>query len=122
MRRIDPKLKAARSNARAKRWIQNNYAKAQISWRKSGKKYADKQRTIAIEKYGGKCVCCGEKEPKFLSFDHINGGGSQHRKVIGGKIIRWLKKNGYPEGFQILCHNCNLARGFYGQCPHATNK
>ena len=24
----------------------------------------------------------------------------------------------YPPGYQVLCHNCNLAKGFYGSCPH----
>jgi len=30
----------------------------------------------------------------------------------------WLKRNYFPTGFQLLCHNCNLAKGFYGKCPH----
>lgn len=30
----------------------------------------------------------------------------------------WQRKNNYPKGFQVLCHNCNLAKGFYGKCPH----
>jgi hypothetical protein len=29
-----------------------------------------------LSAYGGKCVCCGESEYKFLAIDHINGGGS----------------------------------------------
>ena len=80
----------------------------------------DSYRALAIEHYGGKCACCGETEPDFLSFDHIGGGGSKHRKeVLRGRTMgAWLVRNGYPEGFQILCHNCNLARGFYGYCPH----
>lgn len=53
--------------------------------------------------------------------DHIGGGGTQHRRdegITGSGIYLWLKKNGYPDGFQTLCHNCNLARGYYGSCPH----
>ena len=31
----------------------------------------------------------------------------------------WKKiKNNFPKGFQILCHNCNIAKGHYGKCPH----
>lgn len=30
----------------------------------------------------------------------------------------WLRRNNYPNGFQVLCHNCNMAKGFYGKCPH----
>lgn len=36
----------------------------------------------------------------------------------GVRIEEWLKKNDYPKGFQILCHNCNMSKGFYGYCPH----
>ena len=69
------------------------------------------------------CMCCGEKEIKFLCIDHINGGGVKHRKQIkGGNIYLWLKKNNYPSGFRTLCHNCNSAFGFYGECPHNESK
>lgn len=68
------------------------------------------------------CACCGQNEPRFLCLDHIDGGGNAHRKSIGGSnrsaIWWWLKKNGYPPGFQVLCHNCNMAKAFSGICPH----
>lgn len=69
-----------------------------------------------------KCACCAEKRLPFLSIDHIDGGGSAHKRSIGnggGALSRWLKNNNYPAGFQILCHNCNQAKGYYGKCPHA---
>ena len=79
-----------------------------------------KYRENVIKQYGGECVCCGETEFKFLAIDHIKGGGRKHLKEIGGasSLIYWLKKNGYPKGFQILCYNCNMAKGLYGKCPH----
>ena len=44
---------------------------------------------------------------------------AQHRReVIPSKIYWWLIENKFPAGIQILCHNCNLAKGFYGACPH----
>jgi hypothetical protein len=65
------------------------------------------------------CSCCGELEFEFLSIDHVRGGGNAHRKVVRSQaLLRWLKKSNFPEGFQVLCHNCNLAKGFYGYCPH----
>ena len=76
-----------------------------------------KRRLECINFYGGKCACCGESEIKFLSIDHINGGGTKHRKEVGN-IPEWLIKNNFPKGFQVLCHNCNQAKGFYGVCPH----
>ena len=32
-------------------------------------------------------------------------------------MYRWLEKNGFPSGFQTLCHNCNWAKS-RGGCPH----
>lgn len=70
--------------------------------------------------YGNKCKCCGENRIEFLSIDHINGGGTKHRKEIGNaSIYVWLKRNNFPkEGFRILCHNCNMSKAYYGYCPH----
>ncbi len=64
------------------------------------------------------CACCGENHIQFLGIDHINGEGNKHRKSISNNLYKWLYKSGFPAGFQVLCHNCNLARGFYGRCPH----
>jgi hypothetical protein len=81
-------------------------------------------RMEALRAYGGTvpaCACCGESTVEFLSVDHINGGGRQHRLEVGmrgGEFYRWLKNNGYPTGYRVLCHNCNMAMGFYGRCPH----
>ena len=82
-------------------------------------------RAEVLAVYGGKCTCCGETRFEFLAFDHIDGGGNQHRKeqrLIGHAFTVWLKKNNYPPGFQIHCHNCNVAKGMYGVCPHQSEK
>lgn len=74
--------------------------------------------------YGGnppRCACCGETHPEFLSLDHMNGGGRQHRlKLHGGgrAIYYFLKREGFPLGYRVLCVNCNTAIGLYGYCPH----
>lgn len=76
-------------------------------------------RRQVIEAYGGLCACCGERTPEFLSVDHVNGDGAQHRRDIKGPLYRWLKANKFPqEGFRLLCFNCNCAKGFFGACPH----
>ena len=76
-------------------------------------------RTDAINHYGGKCECCGEKRYEFLAFDHIEGGGTKFRKTSkDAQIASYLKRNNYPKGIRLLCHNCNSAFGFYGYCPH----
>ena len=72
-----------------------------------------------------KCVCCGESEQDFLTIDHINGGGGQHRISIfgdrwtaGARFYNWLVANRFPSGFQLLCMNCNLSKGKHGHCVH----
>jgi hypothetical protein len=86
------------------------------------REYARKRRKAAIEHYGGCCACCGESQYEFLALDHVDGGGNQHRREMGttggGRIINWIHSNGFPEGFRVLCHNCNSALGYYGHCPH----
>jgi len=80
----------------------------------------NKRKREAFDAYGGPvCVCCKEDEYDFMTIDHINGGGGAHRKEIGNySIYFWLKKNGYPPGFQVLCFSCNFAKGHFGMCPH----
>jgi hypothetical protein len=79
-------------------------------------------RQEVLDRYGRECACCGESIEMFLCVDHVNGGGNQHRKEIGVGSVRlysWLKQNGWPDEFQILCCNCNA--GKYkngGVCPH----
>ena len=64
-----------------------------------------------------KCVCCGETEIRFLTIDHIHGGGNKHLKEIKD-LTSWLHRNKCPEGFQVLCYNCNGAKAVHGWCPH----
>lgn len=83
--------------------------------------YASLRREVLGHYSKGKieCNCCGEDEYMFMALDHINGGGTQHRLQLGSKAIySRLKQDGYPDGFQVLCHNCNSAKGYYGGCPH----
>ena|SRR3990167_7974250 len=80
-------------------------------------------RMAALNRYSHndpKCVCCLEKRLEFLAIDHIAGGGNEHRREVGegANFFVWLRDNNYPEGFRVLCYNCNNARGLYGYCPH----
>ena len=84
----------------------------------------DRQKTKRkeiIELYGGKCACCGESRWEFMSIDHINGDGIAHRKATGqgyGYYLSILKEGYQPDKYRVLCHNCNMALGAYGYCPH----
>lgn len=88
--------------------------------------YNRKLKQDAIDAYGGQCKCgcgCLIKDYEFLTIDHKNGGGTKHRKETGGgyHFYRWLRKNGYPEGFRVLCWNCNCSHGIYGYCPRSSS-
>lgn len=78
-------------------------------------------REEALRKFGGVCACCGETEIKFLCIDHINGRAATRtdaRRQVGRPWYQWLIAHGTAVDFQVLCHNCNCAKGFYGWCPH----
>lgn len=76
----------------------------------------------AYSKNNPVCVCCGEKDIRFLSLDHINRNGGEERKRVGAtgyNFYYYLKKNKFPQnGYQILCYNCNFGKRFYKDCPH----
>lgn len=76
--------------------------------------------SMALEAYGNKCVCCGEAEKIFLTIDHINNDGAEHKRNVGKHIYKWLKDNNYPkDNYRLLCYNCNSGRARNkGVCPH----
>lgn len=86
----------------------------------ASRKSYNKRRKAVIDHYGGKCACCGIEDIDVLEFDHINGGGHKHFRKEGiNKLMNWLYKNDYPEGFQVLCSNCNVGKHLNGgTCPH----
>lgn len=94
------------------------------AYNEASRKSRAKYRLIVMKHYSPElvCACCGESEYEFLTIDHVNGGGIKHRKEMGGGSgvdwHKWLKRNNFPDGFQILCMNCNLAKGKLGECPH----
>lgn len=74
-------------------------------------------RLEMIEAYGGKCSLCGEAHQEFMTIDHINGDGAQHRRSLGGSdqsgstFYALLRRLGYPQDkYRLLCSNCNSGR------------
>ena len=83
------------------------------------KETREQEKDLVFEHYGRECSCCRETRKEFLSVDHVNNDGAEHRKTMKTSYIyKWLVKNKFPTGFQILCFNCNIAKGIYGSCPH----
>jgi transposase-like protein len=97
----------------------------------SRKRYSQKLRHEVFKHYcGGKephCQCpgCKVNYTEFLQLDHLNGDGAVHKKAnkLGtgaDQLWRWVRDHGYPPGFQVLCCNCNHAKGNkLAACPLA---
>lgn len=78
-------------------------------------------RLLFLAAYGNRCNCCNETQREFLAIDHVENNGAKQRREIGNAsdaLYRWAKKHGFPKVLQILCHNCNVAKAFFGECPH----
>ncbi len=90
----------------------------QMAW---GAEYRAKLRAEMILAYGGRCACCGERQPEFLQLDHIHNDGAEDRKNNPAtKLFAKLKRLGWPKDrYQLLCANCNFGKFMNGGiCPH----
>lgn len=117
--RLRPEVKASRNAYHARPEIRVSVLeKGRVAHRLLRKR----DKVLAFKAYGGvACACCGETEFAFLTIDHINGGGHQHRLRIGGsgsRLYTWLRLQGYPSGYRVLCMNCNWATRLGAPCPH----
>lgn len=101
--------------------------------KKRTEKYQLQIKIDTFNTYGGCfCKCCGESNLVFLTIDHIDGKGAEHRRELrkgkgdsgggGNKTYHALKKAGYPAGYRVLCFNCNHANHVLGACPHQSDK
>lgn len=79
---------------------ENKQRVAKIRWQKL--------KLDCLNAYGATCIGCSEAAVEILEIDHVVGGGNEHRKVIGqSNIYLWLKQQGYPPGYRVLCPTCN---------------
>lgn len=98
--------------------------KDRIRGRITEKKIAIRLKDECLKQYGEKCLCCGEQNKRFLTLEHKERNGNNHRKKLfkhnvgGVHMYRWLKKNKFPKGYAILRMNCNWATRYGDVCPH----
>lgn len=96
--------------------------------KKTYRKYKDKKREYqnALRKkykdtflgmYGNSCACCGETIYEFLTIEHKNGQEKITRRT-GLVAYRDAIKEYRPDLYEVLCWNCNCAKGKLGYCPH----
>lgn len=125
-----------KSRAIKARWRKKNPGKIQElrrAWyRKHRQRHVEYARdsrrrlSYAVFKiYGGKCACCGERELRFLTLDHVKNNGGQERRhgLKNNQLYRLIRNTGKRmAGIQVLCANCNLGKQWNaGVCPHATS-
>jgi len=70
------------------------------------------------------CFCCKLSDWKFLVLDHIKNRSKDHKNYSGVSMAKKLKRDKYPAGIQVLCHNCNTGKEIFGgiKCPHNLSK
>lgn len=117
--------KLAYDRAFYKKWYATGKRKNIELNKQQAKERKFKQKIKILTAYSNgkiKCSCCGETEIKFLTLDHLNGNGSEHRAKFGGSsgVYVHLIKNNFPDKqhYRVLCFNCNTTNGQYGECPH----
>lgn len=81
------------------------------------KKYIKETKLKFLDMYGNACVCCGETIPDLLTIEH-KLGQIRKTKETGTVAYRKAIQKYSPDLYEILCWNCNCARGQLGYCPH----
>jgi hypothetical protein len=126
----------AANRPRQRAWASRHYARNREKLQADARKRAATNRTerraynrqwraaLKVEMhaaYGGKCACCGESEPRFLTLEHARRDGNVHRRRLGGQMQVYceLKRLGWPrDGYELLCWNCQMATSRGDVCPH----
>lgn len=80
--------------------------------RKYVREYEGRITLKLFEIYGFECACCGENHIEFLTLDHLNKVGSETRRKssVIGRYREAIKEKDHSK-YQILCFNCNCAKG-----------
>lgn len=106
------------------RYYQENkelFRERQREWSKTHKdvrhRYYMNSREKFFEMYGYLCKCCGESIKEFLTIEHIHGRDT-HKKNSAQVDYNKAVIEYRPDLYEVLCLNCNHAKGRLGYCPH----
>lgn len=94
-----------------------NYPKYKESKREYQRGLTNKYKHAFLEMYGESCSCCGETIFDFLTIEHKQGQMKINRRT-GLVAYRDAVKEYRPDLYEVLCWNCNCAKGKLGYCPH----
>lgn len=67
--------------------------------------------------YGHRCWCCGERRRAFLELDHVSPDWAGQGRGPGERSTTWYRQliaDGFPDGVQVACGNCNWQRRLHG--------
>lgn len=78
-------------------------------------------RNKILDGYGAICKCCGETIREFLTIEHPNRDGKEHRKKHKGiAMYKELIRRNFPPPYFLLCWNCNCSQRWGNPCPHVS--
>lgn len=107
-------VEAARK--RAREYGRTHKAEAAIRIKKWQIEHGKELKTEVCRRYGPngelRCSRCDCSELAALTIDHIFGNGGKHRKEIRESLYYWLRREGYPSGYQTLCFNHQRIKQF----------
>lgn len=97
--------------------LQRYYQQPVVRQRKraNGRRYAERDRQAVLDLLGRKCALCGCEEERWLTIDHIHGGGVQDYKNRNVGCVRRdiLKNPDAKKKYRTLCFNCNCSRHLF---------
>lgn len=115
-RESDPERWRVMKAASSARYAEKNRA----AIRAQASAVRERLRLAALAAYGDRCNCsgCHVHHVELLTIDHLDGSAHHRQNRRSTRdFYRWLEKNGYPNGFQVLCGSCNLAKADRNACP-----
>lgn len=103
------------------RWEESNKVRMSEYRKKYHKTYSIEIKQEVFSHYCSgdiRCVQCGFQDIRALTIDHVLNDGAEERRKFSGsrrnfggsKLYAHLKKHNYPEGYQVLCFNCNVIK------------